>query len=78
MSRYDAEPDGEDDLGGFELDTEAEVVCPYCGETVTVELDPGGGSDQEYVQDCEVCCRPWQVTVHFDESGQPTISVEPA
>ena len=24
-------------------DTEAEVICPYCGEKVTVGLDPGGG-----------------------------------
>ncbi len=45
---------------------ESQVVsCPYCGASVEIILDPGGGSDQEYVEDCEVCCRPWQVHVHY-------------
>ncbi len=47
------------------VDTSAAVTCPYCGETVTLELDVGGGTCQQYVQDCEVCCRPWQVAVHY-------------
>jgi hypothetical protein len=54
-------------LGDGSVETSAEVVCPYCGETTTISVDPGGGSDQQYVEDCEVCCNPWQVTVHFDE-----------
>lgn len=38
-----------------------EVTCPFCGEEVTirVELDVRGS----FVQDCEVCCRPWRVRV---------------
>lgn len=60
------------------LDTEAEVICPYCGETVTLLLDPGGGTAQEYVEDCEVCCRPWEVHVRYDESGAATAWVEQA
>ena len=41
-------------------DTEL-VTCPYCGEEVEiyVELDVRGS----YVQDCEVCCNPWTVSV---------------
>ena len=35
---------------------------PYCGEVVEMTLDASGGTVQEYVQDCEVCCRPWQVS----------------
>lgn len=37
------------------------VTCPYCGEDVEiyVESDVRGG----YVQDCEVCCHPWEVYV---------------
>lgn len=36
---------------------EIDVICPYCGETVTIaiEADLAG----ELVQDCEVCCSPW-------------------
>src|SRR2546430_17117834 len=42
------------------LETEADVTCPHCGETMTITLDPGGGRAQEYVEDCQVCCRPWR------------------
>jgi hypothetical protein len=40
--------------------------CPYCAECVEVEVDSGGGDAQSYVQDCPVCCRPWQVEVRLD------------
>lgn len=30
--------------------------------------DPGGGGDQEYVEDCAVCCRPIRFVVHYDEA----------
>src|SRR2546425_6563781 len=43
------------------LETEADVTCPHRGETMTITLDPGGGRAQEYVEDCQVCCRPWRV-----------------
>jgi len=37
--------------------------CPYCGEPVELYVDEGGGRHQVYVEDCPVCCRPWQVEV---------------
>ena len=45
------------------------VACPYCGALVQLLLDRGGGSPQEYVEDCEVCCRPWQIRVRWDRAG---------
>lgn len=69
------ELDGEFPSGDGTADTSAEVVCPYCGESVVLSVDPGGGSLQEYVEDCEVCCNPWGVTVRFI-SGVPAVSVE--
>lgn len=62
-------------LGDGVADTEAEVVCPYCGEIIEIGVDPGGGSHQQYVEDCEVCCRPWNVQVHFHDSGTVTVDV---
>lgn len=59
-------------------DTEAEVSCPYCGEGVTIGLDPGGGRVQAYVEDCEVCCQPWRVHVQYDNRGAAQVEVEPA
>jgi hypothetical protein len=52
-------------LGDGPADTSAEVHCPYCGEPSELLLDPGGGSHQAYVEDCEVCCRPWNVRVRW-------------
>jgi hypothetical protein len=43
--------------------------CPYCGEPVELDVDEGGGERQSYVQDCPVCCRPWQVEVRQRVDG---------
>lgn len=56
---------------------EATVTCPHCGELIVIALDPAGGSHQEYIEDCEVCCRPWQVQVHY-AGGSVDVSVEAA
>jgi hypothetical protein len=56
-------------LGDGTADTSADVACPYCGETNTVGVDPGGGGDQSYVEDCQVCCQPWRVSVHYRSDG---------
>ena len=42
--------------GDRTADGEAAVACPHCGEVNTITLDPGSGSWQEYVEDCQVCC----------------------
>jgi len=56
--------------------TAASVRCPWCGERVAIGLDPGGGLHQEYVEDCEVCCRPWRVDVAYSERGGASVQVE--
>ncbi len=53
----------------------AEVVCPACGEGVEILLDPGSGPRQEYVEDCQVCCRPWVVRVRYATDGRATVEV---
>ena len=45
--------------------TEFLVTCPYCGEESTIYLEPDVSGT--LVQDCEVCCKPWQVRVMRDE-----------
>ena len=38
--------------------------CPHCWEEISFLLD-ASVSDQTYVEDCEVCCNPIEVTVQF-------------
>ena len=45
------------------------LSCPYCGEAVELDIDESGGSRQAFVQDCPVCCQPWQVEVVRDPEG---------
>lgn len=45
------------------------MSCPYCGEPAELEIDAGGASHQSYVQDCPVCCQPWEVEVSRDRDG---------
>lgn len=62
-------------LGDGMADLDASVVCPYCAEEASIALDPGGGASQAYVEDCPVCCQPWQVHVHYEQDGSATVSV---
>ena len=67
--------DDEFPLGDGDAETEAFVECPYCGETNEIALDPGSGVDQEYVEDCQVCCRPWLMRVRYSRDGSAEIEV---
>jgi hypothetical protein len=64
-------------LGDGTADLDAVIECPYCGESIELTLDPGSGSQQDYVEDCEVCCQPWQVSVRYDDEGHAEVSVTP-
>ena len=48
------------------------VQCPYCGERFETEVDLSAGSFS-YVEDCQVCCQPIELTGEIDESGVPVI-----
>jgi transcription elongation factor Elf1 len=42
------------------------IHCPYCGEPLDIAVDVSAG-DQQYVEDCQVCCRPINMVVTLDE-----------
>lgn len=63
-------------LGDGAADVEASVTCPYCAEPALVVLDPGSGDSQQYVEDCPVCCQPWQVNVRYDSDGGANVWVD--
>jgi len=79
--------DGDEETGSGELDvlseegsleSAAEAACPYCGERITIPLDPSGGRSQVYVEDCQVCCQPCHVHVSYDENGAAEVFLEEA
>jgi hypothetical protein len=51
--------------------------CPYCGETVTALLDCSV-PQQNYIEDCQVCCRPinFDVTITVEGSVDVVVSNE--
>ncbi|MDH4046799.1 MAG: CPXCG motif-containing cysteine-rich protein [Gammaproteobacteria bacterium] len=36
------------------------IHCPFCAEPLQVELDLSAG-DQDYIEDCQVCCQPMRI-----------------
>ena len=55
------------------LETTA-VDCPYCGEHIELVVDTSAGA-VDYVEDCEVCCRPLVISVATDDAGGFCIAV---
>ena len=77
----DVPPADDDDALGHEatasLDDVYTATCPYCSEENELVVDLGGGEHQAYVEDCGVCCRPWQVRVEVDGEGAVHLDLEP-
>ena len=56
---------------------ERTIQCPYCGENISVLLDCSV-PQQNYSEDCQVCCRPinFDVAVAADSSVDVFVSNE--
>ncbi len=44
----------------------ATLQCPYCWEQIEILVD-GSVDEQEYIEDCSVCCRPIIISVTTSE-----------
>ena len=53
---------------------EQTIQCPYCGEMNTILLDCSV-VEQEYIEDCQVCCRPMELRVSLMGGDEPQVSV---
>jgi hypothetical protein len=51
------------------------VQCPYCWEQVDLVIDCSV-VEQEYVEDCSVCCRPMVISVVVPEDGEPVVEAQ--
>lgn len=53
---------------------ESTIMCPYCGESFIILVDCSV-TDQKYIEDCEVCCRPIEVHAAIYSDSQIQLSV---
>ena len=51
------------------------VECPYCGESIDILLDPSI-PQQNYIEDCQVCCRPIVFDVVVDPHGNAVLDIK--
>jgi hypothetical protein len=53
---------------------EESICCPYCGEEIDVLIDCSE-QQQEYIEDCQVCCRPIRFQVCIGPDDSPEVQV---
>ncbi|MEK9628034.1 MAG: CPXCG motif-containing cysteine-rich protein [Nitrospinota bacterium] len=41
-------------------------VCPYCAQKISVLIDLSVPT-QNYIEDCEICCRPIEISYEASE-----------
>ncbi len=51
-----------------------QILCPHCGQPNEIYVDYSGGQSQDYVEDCQVCCRSWEVRVILNED-EPAVTI---
>ena len=50
------------------------IQCPYCGESIELMIDCSL-EQQEYTEDCQICCKPIAVSVLIGEDQVPLVEV---
>jgi transcription elongation factor Elf1 len=54
---------------------ETDIACPYCGETISVLIDESI-PEHNYIEDCQVCCRPIEFQVTAYPCEEPRVYVQ--
>jgi hypothetical protein len=52
-----------------------EITCPWCWESVTIELDLSAGG-QGYIEDCHVCCQPIEIAFEVNDGELGNLRAE--
>lgn len=50
------------------------ISCPYCGERIELLLDDSA-MEQDYFEDCSVCCRPIRIQQSTDYDGNCQLTI---
>ena len=52
------------------------LECPYCAEQIEVLVDCSV-DEQDYTEDCAVCCQPILLQVCVSPGGEPSVTAQP-
>ena len=51
----------------MDINEEQYFGCPYCGSENSLPMDCSAGQRQEFIVDCEVCCRPIVIKIEIGD-----------
>mgnify|MGYP001942347391 CR=1 FL=1 len=54
--------------------SEKTIGCPYCGESIKVLIDTSE-LQQQYIEDCQVCCKPINFIISANLEGELIVNV---
>lgn len=54
---------------------ERRISCPFCAERINILVDTSAGS-QSYIEDCQVCCQPMQISFEADDGELCSLRVD--
>ena len=57
--------------------SEKRCHCPHCAEPISIVVDSSAGH-QTYIEDCQVCCQPMEITLEVDGLELCNVRVERA
>lgn len=59
------------------MEIEGSYMCPYCLQINAILVDITEGKHQVLIEDCQVCCRPVQLTIEVNtEMEEATVTAD--
>ena len=55
----------------------AQIRCAHCAAPNAIVVDPANGDEQQYLEDCQVCCRPNLILVRWRAAEPQVVATAP-
>ena len=59
-----------------QLEDDHAYSCPYCSAALSLRIDNTAGSRQQFVIDCENCCRPIEIELDVEPDGYVNLTAK--
>jgi transcription elongation factor Elf1 len=56
------------------METSVAIQCPFCGQEFELVVDASIPA-QRFTTDCEICCRPFEVTAECEDGEVTSLDV---